>query len=687
MWGVDDRSSARVRALDGLRGIAVAGVLLFHAGATGFGGGFLGVSIFFTLSGFLITSLLLVEHETSGGIALGHFWSRRARRILPAALVALAGIALYGLTVADAHQAARLPGDGLSALGEVANWRFVFGDQSYAALFSAPSPVQHFWSLAIEEQFYLVFPLIVLAALSLARGVRRPLVVVVAVLALLSALVGAVLFSPGHDPSRVYYGTDTRAVELLVGALLALALAGRRRLEGRGTQLAVAGAGVVALTLLILSWVAVEQSDGFLYRGGLTIHAVLAATVIAAALVPGPVRSALSLAPLRALGLISYGVYLYHWPIFLWLSPERTGLDGLALFGERMALTIAIATVSYLWIEQPIRHGHWISGWRPAVLAAAVAASIAALFVSVPTTSSSPQIVFSAVKRPAEALTAGSSHHPGATLPVTGPGYQTTKAATSPTAPPSSSAQAAPAPSPAAPVPVAPPPPPVHRILLVGDSVAQTLGRGLERWGPAHGVNVVNAARFYCGIARGGRIGMALGHTANACADWGTRWPTLLDRYHPEVVVVLTTIWDISARQRDEWGPDYLNVGDPRFDQFVEGEWRQAVETLGSRGARVVWLTNPCAREDMLNDDLHYANAHYIPALLSMSPVVKVDLASGVCPDGKFSDRIGPVAEGRPDGMHFSDPGADWVASWLGPRLADPLLANVTGTAGRVRRS
>ena len=196
MWGEEDRGSARAPAVDGLRGVAVAGVLLFHAGATGFDGGFLGVSIFFTLSGFLITSLLLVEHESTGRIALGHFWSRRARRILPAALLALAGVALYGLTVADARSGVPAPRRRAQrASAEVANWRFVFGDQSYAALFSAPSPVQHFWSLAIEEQFYMVFPLVVFATLVVGRGQRRPLTYVVVTLAVASAALAALMFS------------------------------------------------------------------------------------------------------------------------------------------------------------------------------------------------------------------------------------------------------------------------------------------------------------------------------------------------------------------------------------------------------------------------------------------------------------------------------------------------------------
>jgi hypothetical protein len=161
----------------------------------------------------------------------------------------------------------------------------------------------------------------------------------------------------------------------------------------------------------------------------------------------------------------------------------------------------------------------------------------------------------------------------------------------------------------------------------------------------------------------------------------------LLARMHPDVVVVLSTIWDISPRQRDEWGPDYVSAGDPRFDSFVESEWRQAVATLGARGARVVWLTDPCSAEAPISKELHYANTKYIPSLLRTTPAVKVDLAARVCPEGTFTDQLGPVADGRPDGMHFSDPGADWVATWLGPRLTDPGLHSELAPATRVRRS
>ncbi len=380
MWGVNGGKSAREPALDGLRGLAVAGVLLFHGGFAWAGGGFLGVSIFFTLSGFLITSLLLQEHERGrpgrrNRISLRRFWARRARRILPAALIALGFVALYGMTVADAQQARQLPADGLSALTQVANWRFVLSNHSYASLFSAPSPVQHFWSLAIEEQFYLVFPLILVTTFTVTRGSRRTLGIVVGVLALGSALLAAGLFTPGQDPSRSYYGTDTRAVELLVGVLLAIALTGRDRLARRSVRITAAAVGSAALVTLVAAWTLVGQGDALLYRGGLPLHAVLVAAVIIAVLVPGPVRTALGTPPLRALGLISYGVYLYHWPIFLWLTPERTGLDGAALFGERMVLTITVAMASYFWIEQPIRHGRWVTSWRPAVVIIPTAAA------------------------------------------------------------------------------------------------------------------------------------------------------------------------------------------------------------------------------------------------------------------------------------------------------------------------
>src|SRR5467141_2308611 len=155
------RGGSRLDALDGLRGLAVAAVLLYHSQFGFARGGYLGVSLFFTLSGFLITSLLLTQAREQHRVQLGRFWARRARRLLPAATLALAGVLLYGATIASGDQLRYLRVDVLATLGYVANWRFYFSGQSYARLFASPSPVLHFWSLAIEEQFYLVFPLLV----------------------------------------------------------------------------------------------------------------------------------------------------------------------------------------------------------------------------------------------------------------------------------------------------------------------------------------------------------------------------------------------------------------------------------------------------------------------------------------------------------------------------------------------
>ena len=302
-------------ALDGLRGLAVAGVLFFHGGHLQ--GGFLGVDAFFVLSGFLITSLLLVEASERGRISLGAFWARRARRLLPALACVLGAVALYTWLLARPDELATIRGDAFATIGYFANWRAIFNSRDYWSLFRAPSPLDHTWSLAIEEQFYLAWPLLVAVLAIGARGrhaARRVLVTSVA-LALGSLAWMLVIFDP-TNPSRAYFGTDTRVASILVGAALAAWL----RLRGPTRSGAVRGAlelsAIGALVLLTLAWTRLSGSSTTLYRGGLFLCALSAACVIAAAVHPrrGPVNHLFSFRPLRALGLISYGVYLWHWP-------------------------------------------------------------------------------------------------------------------------------------------------------------------------------------------------------------------------------------------------------------------------------------------------------------------------------------------------------------------------------------
>ncbi len=366
--------------LDGLRGLAVLVVVLFHAQVPVAGGGFLGVSLFFTLSGFLITSLLLVEFEASGAISLRHFYVRRARRLLPVAYLCLLLVALAGVWW-SAGQRADLPGDLIASVANVANWRFALAPTNYADLFdTAPSPIAHFWSLAIEEQIYLILP--VVAVVALRRG-RRTLGWVTAVL--LSASTAATLLTSDRD--LVYNGTHTRAAELLIGVALALYLRRGDRMLGHEVWRRVRwvpGAAAGAIFVALVALASLDQE--WIYRGGLVAVAILSAVLIAAVVSEQFPNRLLDVRPLVALGRLSYGIYLFHWPIFLLLDSERTGLGPVALFALRCVATVAVAVASAHLLEQPVRRGRVPRTTRRFVgaTAAGVLAVVTAALVVVP---------------------------------------------------------------------------------------------------------------------------------------------------------------------------------------------------------------------------------------------------------------------------------------------------------------
>lgn len=344
--------------LDGLRAVAVILVVLFHADLGWLPGGFVGVSVFFTLSGFLITTVVLRELETVGRIALRRFWAKRSRRLMPAAITCFASVCMWSLLSKSAQTGPGLRLDALAALGNVANWRFALTGKTYADLFAGPSPLLHTWSLSIEEQFYLLFPLLMVGLWKL--GLRRHGCALV--LAALSAASILAAYLTGSD-ELAYYGTHTRSGEVLVGAVLAL-VAGKAltqpsaesRASHRAVQITIGLVSVVAVAA-VARWGAADRWA--LVHGGLGLASLASLGLIVAAIVPGPLRALLSVAPLRMIGRLSYGIYLYHWPIFLWVKSTRFGHQGVQTLVLGLALTLVAATVSFWLIEQPIRTQRW----------------------------------------------------------------------------------------------------------------------------------------------------------------------------------------------------------------------------------------------------------------------------------------------------------------------------------------
>ncbi|MEZ5080009.1 MAG: acyltransferase family protein [Thermoleophilia bacterium] len=351
------RSSERrlgyMPAVDGLRAVAVAAVVVFHLGAAWLPGGFLGVDVFFVISGFLITSLLLTEHRATGTIRLGRFWMRRARRLLPAVFLMMA-LTLTVMLALHPDEVARLRGQVVAAVFYVINWHFIIVDVPYFEQFGRPSVFLHLWSLAIEEQFYLVWPLALLGLLAVLG--RRWIAGLVVVGIAASTLLGWWLWDPFADTNRVYYGTDVRAVALLVGVLLALVLTPRPGFLGSRLRMVVATPGAVGLGL---AFALLDEQHSSLYRGGLLAVAVASAAVIAAAADAGTLVARVLRTPVMVwVGLRSYGIYVWHWPVIVLTTPGTdVPIDGAALAVVRVVAILLIAAASYRWVEVPIRRG------------------------------------------------------------------------------------------------------------------------------------------------------------------------------------------------------------------------------------------------------------------------------------------------------------------------------------------
>lgn len=697
--------------------MAVIAVLTFHADWGWAGGGFLGVSLFFTLSGYLITSLLLDE-----GVALGRFWARRTRRLLPAAIVTMIGV-LAADRLGAFGETTGLAGDAVASLGQVANWRFLLDDRSYADLFGGASPLLHYWSLGIEEQWYLTLPLAVLAIRRSGGGPRA----IAAVLAAATIASAALPWMFEMSADRVYYGTDTRIAEITIGGFAAAVAAHRRVADPRRPPTALRWAAPLALGAMAASWVLVDRSHPGLERGLLTAHALLAVVVVVAAASGTAVARPLGWAPLVALGRVSYSLYLVHWPLWSWLDADTTGLDDPWLSVVRIVAAVGAAVALHRFVETPILDGRTLARPAHAVGALAVGA-VAVLALSATEPGSRTVVDFeaaaAAVRPDGLAGTtleeiAASARAAAAPLPqaamVAPPEDRDDRGADAPTVPtgsPGAAPDASPAPA-APPIELAPgelslgqaldivaatgtgfypersegdqpaqrtlafdPTSSAPRTIVFGDSAALMLGFGLTTWGRDTGLaQVVDLGVVGCGLVRGGLRLEPDGavDVGERCGDWAPAFSSLADLLAPDLVVLHYGLWETVDRLVTGWD-DWRRIGDADFDLLLVQEIRTATRIFTDRNIAVAWVNSPPLSPANLPDSRDPVRIERLNALIART-VASEPGATVIDLDTWFSQRpAGPMDPAlRPDGVHVSYAGSDIVAGWLGPRLLSAL--------------
>lgn len=622
----DSHRSARVGGLDGIRALAVLAVMGVHQQFGWLPGGYYGVDAFFVLSGYLITTILLSEEVRTGSIALRGFWARRAKRLLPALILMVTVVGVVAAAFPSVLTAPSVPG-ALAALFFSSNWYYALQHVNYFSAFAQQSPLLPTWSLAIEEQFYLVWPLVLVAVLTVGRNPDRErrlrLLYLIAVFgAGLSALIMAQLApSALGNPATAYYGTETRAQAILVGAALALGIA----LWGapRPNRL-VSAAGMSGLVATAIIWHYVPETSSLAFRGGFLFASLATAAIILQVLSNRQafLTRFLSSWPLRSLGRISYGVYLWYWPVILAISPYRTHLGAYGLFGARIAVTIGIATISYFLVERPILNGA-VTGRRALVaIPSGIAVALSATLLAV---SAAPGIL------------------------VTAPTPTVSKNRL--------------------------------KVLLVGDSAAGTLGVGLGAAAATEKIQLMNYGNPGCSLSMDqdikvlwytiepglpcvyGHPGILLDH-----------WRTIVDTYNPDVVVYLAR-GDLFDQEIDgRWE----NIEERSFDTYFEHRLDQAVDILGARGATVVLLTQPYYETaetpaDAWPEDQPERVERYDQIIRSFarahSNVDVLNFGDFISPGHQFDTTVDGAVVRCSDGVHFTAAGGELAARYLLPRL------------------
>jgi peptidoglycan/LPS O-acetylase OafA/YrhL len=622
-------------ALDGLRAVAIYLVLLFHAGLPGVAGGFIGVDVFFVLSGFLVTNVILSEFDRTGTLGLGGFYSRRVRRLLPAALLVIVATTVIFLIIATVVRRLPMVGDAQSALLYVANWHFLVTSNDYFAAENDPSPFLHFWSLSIEEQFYFFFPALVLLVSRIGAGWERTLARVVAVL--IVASIGSQLVWSQVNANHAYYGTDARIYQLLAGVLLAIVL---RRWASSGEApparlrlIAMASTvGIVALALF-----ASDLLDLTPTWRGLGATASTVAVIAGLSLVPGAWLTRLLSLPIPVyLGKISYGTYLWHWPVILVLQ-QLLAVGPWTIAVLAFALSTGLAALSFQIFESPIRRSTVLNRFGWSVLAVGVMASVL-VAVSVPAALEStrkpsvvaaggqltkqvdaslegrqpvPDIDFAAVSDDVGAVRTCPADRPDLCTVVRGRG---------------------------------------PHLLLVGDSQAEMFGPMLTRLAKSRGFtfseNVLSGCAWTTGVVNT-KVSEGL---QRACAESRDEWyERALPKLKPDVILLVQ-----KPREEKQWADQLANADGTKasqsqmlsraaqrtLDQLGKGPWKVLVlETVLTPGRfRVVdclaeaKTVGRCAVP--LPRDYPDSDAVYRVAAAERDDVWTANINSVICPEG-----------------------------------------------------
>ena len=602
-----------------MRAVAVILVLLYHGGFGWMSGGYVGVSVFFTLSGFLITSLALVEHDRAGRIDVGAFYSRRVRRLLPASLLCLAGV----MVAARLHQfdgITELRRDLWAALAQVYNWVLLANSNGYAEEMAKAAgqraPLDHYWSLAIEEQFYCVWPLVLIVLMRAGR--RRRLALVGALWGVF--VVATVVLAAVSSGAVVYLATPARLPEILIGAVLAVALH-ERVVTPPGSWVAVAGLAVIAGCAVL--WPA---AGGPAEAGWLPVFALASVALIAGLHRPSLLGAALSVAPLVWLGRISYGVYLFHWPIFTLVDERRLGLERAGLFAVRVAITVAVAAGSYYLLELPVRTRQ--VRWRPvAAVAAGACLFVAGVVVVVPDRDGTYTYVAAATRRAAAIV----PFQPG----------EATAAGGRPI-----------------------------RVVVVGDSTAVATAEGLIQWAAEHPdvMRVTSRAAIGCGV---NPIAVPEDGYSELCSDVLAGHVPAVRELQPDVVVAMVTFRDMEDRQ---WSAaeGLLTPSDRRFRQHLLDGYEWFATTMHAAGAgNVLFVVPPTPDVPAVGKIAALLDPARIEAYRQVLRALPLSFTDGIAVAdmaGWYDTQEDPPA--RPDGLHWELDSAVRVADeYLVPEL------------------